>query len=144
MVADSSKVWIGVEFVCSENDELWHKTDEATAAFAIGELEKIGMIHAADVLDHTVIRAEKAYPAYFGAYSQFGKLKDFLDSFKNLYPLGRNGMHKYNNQDHSMLTAMIAIDNIVEGREDKSNLWAVNTEMEFHEGIHVADRKASA
>jgi len=75
----------------------------------------------------------KTYPAYFGSYSRFGEIRAFIDKFKNLILVGRNGMHKYNNQDHSMLTAMIAVDNILGGITDKSNLWEVNTEMEYHE-----------
>jgi hypothetical protein len=75
----------------------------------------------------------KTYPAYFGTYDQFDVLREHLDKFVNLFLLGRNGMHKYNNQDHSMLTAMIAVDNLVAGRTDKSNIWAVNTEEDYHE-----------
>jgi hypothetical protein len=75
----------------------------------------------------------KTYPAYFGAYNRFEEVRSYLDAFPNLFLVGRNGMHKYNNQDHSMLTAMTAVDNILEGRTDKSNIWAVNTEMDYHE-----------
>jgi hypothetical protein len=85
------------------------------------------------VLDATVIRVPKTYPAYFGAYERFEELRQYLDKFSNLFLVGRNGMHKYNNQDHSMLTAMTAVDNILAGRKDKENIWAVNTEMEYHE-----------
>jgi protoporphyrinogen oxidase len=101
--------------------------------FASGELERIEIIEKSDVLDATVIRVPKTYPAYFGTYDQFDVLREYLDKFANLFLLGRNGMHKYNNQDHSMLTAMIAVDNLVEGRTDKSNIWAVNTEEDYHE-----------
>jgi hypothetical protein len=80
-----------------------------------------------------VIRVPKTYPAYFGAYKDFDKIRTFVDKIDNLFLIGRNGMHKYNNQDHSMLTAMIAVDNIAAGITDKSNLWEVNTEMEYHE-----------
>jgi len=85
------------------------------------------------VLDSVVLKMPKAYPAYFGTYSRFAEIRQFLDGFDNLYPVGRNGMHRYNNQDHSMLTAMTAVDNILEGRLDKSNIWELNTEMEYHE-----------
>src|SRR5438132_770756 len=88
---------------------------------------------AADVRDGTVVRMPKTYPAYFGTYNRFDELRSYLDRFENLFLVGRNGMHKYNNQDHSMLTAMTAVDNILAGRTDKSNIWAVNTEMEYHE-----------
>ena len=86
----------------------------------------------ADVLDATVIRMEKTDPAYFGTYDRFHVIRDFVDRYHNLFLVGRNGMHKYNNQDHSMLTAMTAVDNIIEGRRDKANIWAVNTEMDYH------------
>ena len=100
---------------------------------AIGELEKIGIIEPADVRDATVIRMQKTYPAYFGVYDRFDEIRQYIDQLKNLFLVGRNGMHKYNNQDHSMLTAMVAVDNIAAGRTDKANLWAVNTEQEYHE-----------
>lgn len=133
MVADPNKVWIGVEYFCYECDELWKKSDEEMAAFASAELHKIGVLCKEDVLDSIVIRMPKTYPAYFGTYAQFGEVREFVDGFENLFLIGRNGMHKYNNQDHSMLTAMLAVDNIIEGITDKSSLWAVNTEMEYHE-----------
>ena len=85
------------------------------------------------MLDACVIRVPKTYPAYFGAYERFDEVKDYVSKFENLFLVGRNGMHKYNNQDHSMLTAMTAVDNILEGRVDKENIWALNTEMEYHE-----------
>ena len=85
------------------------------------------------MLDATVIRMAKTYPAYFGTYERFPLLREYLDEYENLFLIGRNGMHKYNNQDHSMLTAMLAVDNIIEGRTDKSNIWDVNTEEEYHE-----------
>ena len=100
---------------------------------AIDELAKIEVIRKEDVLRSTVARQRKAYPAYFGAYERFGEVRKFLDRFENLFLIGRNGMHKYNNMDHSMLTAMTAVDNIVEGIRTKSNIWAVNTEEEYHE-----------
>jgi hypothetical protein len=101
--------------------------------FCAGELEKIGILDAGAVLDGTVIHVPKTYPAYFGSYDRFGEIREWIDRFDNLYLVGRNGMHKYNNQDHSMLTAMTAVDNIVTGRKDKENIWSVNTEMEYHE-----------
>ncbi len=133
LVKDSSKVWIGVEYFCYESDKLWKLPEEEMARLAMTELERIGIIEARDVVDWHVERVPKAYPAYFGAYERFGEVQEFLDGFENLFLVGRNGMHKYNNQDHSMLTAMVAVDNIIAGRTDKSNIWAVNTEMEYHE-----------
>jgi protoporphyrinogen oxidase len=133
MVGDPQKAWIGLEYFCNDTDELWHKSDRDMIALAVEEVEKMGIVARADVLDGTVIRMEKTYPAYFGTYDRFHVVRDFVDRYANLFLVGRNGMHKYNNQDHSMLTAMTAVDNIIEGRRDKSNIWAVNTEMEYHE-----------
>jgi protoporphyrinogen oxidase len=133
LVADSTKVWLGAEYFCYESDELWRKPDEELARLAIEELVRIEIIEANDAVDFTVARMPKTYPAYFGAYSRFEEVRRYLDGFGNLFLIGRNGMHKYNNQDHSMLTAMTAVDNIISGRIDKENIWAVNTEAEYHE-----------
>jgi protoporphyrinogen oxidase len=133
MVRDPNTVWIGVEYFCYETDDMWDLPDNEMAALARRELATIGIIREADVLDATVIRVPKTYPAYFGAYERFTEVRSYLDEFENLFLVGRNGMHRYNNQDHSMLTAMTAVDNIIEGRIDKENIWAVNTEMEYHE-----------
>ena len=96
------------------------------------------MIEVGDVIDTTVIRMEKTYPAYFGTFDRFGEIRTYLERYPNLFLVGRNGMHRYNNQDHSMLTAMMAVDNIIAGRTDKSNLWEVNTEMDYHEEAKAA------
>ena len=133
MVANPDHVWLGVEYFCYETDGLWRKPDAEMAAFAAAELDKIGILKREDVLDSVVIHMPKTYPAYFGTYNRFSEVREFLDGFENLFLVGRNGMHKYNNQDHSMLTAMLAVDNIAAGITGKSNLWAVNTEMEYHE-----------
>lgn len=133
LVADKSKVWIGLEYFCYETDDLWKKDDTEIIALGEEELEKMGIIQRRDVLDATVIRMPKTYPAYFGTYNRFPELRRFLDRFENLFLVGRNGMHKYNNQDHAMLTAMLAVENIMAGVTDKANLWDVNTEQEYHE-----------
>lgn len=133
LVADPSKVWIGLEYFCYETDPLWEMPDHEIVQLAVGEMQKIGILRGSDVRDATVIRVPKAYPAYFGTYERFSEVRTYLDQFENLFLVGRNGMHKYNNQDHSMLTAMTAVDNILAGRTDKSNLWAVNTEQGYHE-----------
>jgi protoporphyrinogen oxidase len=133
MVRDPNTVWIDVEYFCGETDPLWHLPDDDMAALARRGLTAIGLIGEKDVLDSTVIRTPKTYPAYFGAYERFAEVRSYLDRFENLFLVGRNGMHKYNNQDHSMLTAMTAVDNIIDGRVEKENIWAVNTEMEYHE-----------
>ncbi|HET6215824.1 MAG TPA: NAD(P)/FAD-dependent oxidoreductase [Acidobacteriaceae bacterium] len=133
MVADPSKTWIGLEYFCYQTDALWKMADEDLKNFAIAEVEKIGILRARDVTDAHVVRVPKTYPAYFGTYDRFHIIREFLDRFHNLYLVGRNGMHKYNNQDHSMLTAMTAVDNIIAGVRDKDNVWSINTEMEYHE-----------
>lgn len=133
MVNDAGKVWLGLEYFCNVGDELWSKDDEAFIQFAIDELDMIGIINKADVADATILREEKAYPSYYGSYGQFDVLKNYLKQFDNLFPIGRNGMHKYNNSDHSMLTAMTAVDNIVNGITDNENIWQINTEEDYHE-----------
>jgi protoporphyrinogen oxidase len=133
LVSDPSKIWLGAEYFCNEGDELWNRSDAEMIALASRELAHIQIIDAADVLDATVARMPKTYPAYFGAYSRFDEVRAYLDGFANLFLVGRNGMHKYNNQDHSMLTAMVSVDNIIAGETRKENIWAVNTEDEYHE-----------
>jgi protoporphyrinogen oxidase len=133
MVADAGNVWLGLEYFCNESDELWNLCDERMVALAIEELGRIGIINPAEVLDSTVLRVEKTYPAYFGTYDRFNEIREHVDRYVNLFLIGRNGMHRYNNQDHSMLTAMMAVDNIIAGDTDKKGLWEVNTEMEYHE-----------
>ena len=135
MVADCSKVWLGLEYFCNEGDSLWNMEDKDFAAFAAGELAKIGIIDAADVCDSTVVRVPKAYPAYFGTYKEMDTVRNFTDPITNLYLIGRNGMHRYNNMDHSMLTAMEAVKNIVNGAVSKENIWNVNVEEEYHEEV---------
>jgi protoporphyrinogen oxidase len=133
MVADSTKVWIGLEYFCYETDPLWTMPDEELKKFAAGELEKIGILKTAEVLDSHVVRVPKTYPAYFGTYDRFTELREWTDGFENLFLVGRNGMHKYNNQDHSMLTAMAVVDGIAAGHVDKAAVWAINSEQEYHE-----------
>ena len=133
LVADPAKVWIGLEYFCYDTDDLWKMKDEDLKQFAIAEVAKIGILNAEDVTDGHVVRVPKTYPAYFGTYERFDELREFTDGFENLFLVGRNGMHKYNNQDHSMLTAMTVVDGIVAGRVDKSVLWRINTEQAYHE-----------
>jgi protoporphyrinogen oxidase len=144
MVANPEHVWVGVEYFCNEGDDLWNRDDAALAELAAFELDKIGIIERSKVLDSTILRMPKSYPAYFGTYNRFDELRAYLDSFENLFLVGRNGMHKYNNQDHSMLTAMMAVDNIIEGRTDKANLWDVNTEQDYHETKDEAAKQPQA
>jgi len=133
LVADRSKVWLGAEYFCYEGDELWTRPDDSMAKLAADELAKIDIIERQDVRDAVVVHMAKTYPAYFGVYDRFQEVRDYVDAIPNLYLVGRNGMHKYNNQDHSMLTAMTAVDNIIAGRRDKQNIWDVNTEPDYHE-----------
>ncbi|HEY0795655.1 MAG TPA: FAD-dependent oxidoreductase [Acidisarcina sp.] len=133
MVADPSKMWIGLEYFCYETDPIWKMSDAELVAFAVAEVEKIGILRAEEVVDSHIVRVPRTYPAYFGTYNRFGIITEYLDKFSNLFLVGRNGMHKYNNQDHSMLTAMTAVDNILAGETRKDNLWSVNTELEYHE-----------
>ena len=133
LVADEDKVWIGLEYFCNDTDAVWKLSDEEMARLAAGEIAKIGIINAEDVEDAHVVRVPKTYPAYFGTYDRFHVIRNYVDRFENLYLIGRNGMHKYNNQDHSMLTAMTAVENIVNGIASKDNIWAINTEMDYHE-----------
>ena len=133
LVENKEKTWIGLEYFCNDTDDLWKLSDADMARFAIEEVAKIGILKAEDVEDSHVVRVPKTYPAYFGSYDQFHVIRGYLDGFENLFLVGRNGMHKYNNQDHSMLTAMTAVENIVNGVTTKDNIWAVNTEMEYHE-----------
>jgi protoporphyrinogen oxidase len=133
LVADSGHVWLGLEYFCQEGDDLWRREDPAMIDFAAGEFEKIGMIDRADVLDGTVIRVPKTYPAYFGAYEEFPRVRAWLDAIGNLWLVGRNGMHRYNNQDHSMLTAKLAVEAILDGTVGKAAIWAVNIDDDYHE-----------
>ncbi len=135
LVADPDTIWLGLEYFCAEGDELWSMRDAGFLDFASRELAQIGLIEPEDVLDGTVVRVPKAYPAYFGAYAGIGQVRDYLDRFPNLFPVGRNGMHRYNNQDHSMLAAKAAVDAIVAGSADKTSLWSVNVEDEYHEQV---------
>lgn len=133
LVANKNNIWIGAEYFCNEGDELWNKSDEEFRLFAIDELAKIDIIDKQDVMDSIVIRMKKTYPAYFGTYDQFYVIREFIDTYENLFLIGRNGMHRYNNMDHSMLTAMVAVDNILNDIPTKDNIWSVNTAQDYHE-----------
>lgn len=133
LVPEADRVWLGLEYFCTEHDELWRLSDAEMQALAIKELAHVELVDPADVISATVIRVPKAYPAYFGTYAQFDALRAFTDAIPNLFLIGRNGMHRYNNQDHSMLTAKAAVDNIVSGCTDKQNIWSVNVDDDYHE-----------
>ena len=133
MVKDPDTIWLGLEYFCDSDDEFWNRTDTEIAETAADELNIIGIVDKDDILDKTVIRMPMTYPAYFGSYDNFDVIKSYVNKFENLFLIGRNGMHKYNNQDHSMLTAMTAVDNIINGINSKDNIWSVNTEQSYHE-----------
>lgn len=135
MTADKSKCWIGAEYFCKKGDDLWTMPNEELIRFASEELASIGLIDTSKVIDGTVVRMPKAYPSYVGSYQDFDLVKVFLNTIKNLYLIGRNGTHKYNNQDHSMLTALEAVTNILSQDSSKDNIWNVNVEQEYHEQI---------
>ena len=134
MVKDPEKtVWIGLEYFCAEGDDFWNLSDEECISLATKELESMGVIRADEVLDSHREKIRKAYPAYFDTYAYMDKLVSFLDGYENLYCVGRNGQHRYNNMDHSMLTAIRAAQAIKQGVTDKHDIWNVNTEKEYHE-----------
>ena len=141
LVADSEHVWVGLEFFCGEGDALWSSADEDMIALAKREMNEIGMADPDECIDAVVLRMPKAYPGYYGAYEHFDEVRTFLDSIENLYCVGRNGMHRYNNQDHSMLSAKRAVEAILAGSSDKSAIWAVNIDDAYHE---ETDRPADA
>lgn len=127
-------VWMGLEYFCTEGDQMWESSDEDFINMAIDELIKMGIIESKEnVLDSTRLKVKKAYPAYFGSYDNFHLVREELDQISNLYCVGRNGQHRYNNMDHSMLTGLLAADFIKENRTEKDALWEVNTEKEYHE-----------
>jgi len=133
MVSDPGTTWIGMEFFCNEGDALWSAPDEALKALAVREMEQLKLADPAERIDAVVIRMPKAYPGYFGSYGRFEELRAWLDRQANLFLVGRNGMHRYNNQDHSMLSARLAAEAILARRTDKAAIWAVNIDDAYHE-----------
>ncbi len=131
MVPEPGRTCLGMEYFCFKGDGLWESTDAALIAQAARELEELGLARATDVVDGTVIRMPKAYPIYDAQYREcLDRVRGFIDPIPNLHTVGRNGMHKYNNQDHSMLTAMMAVWNMQGAGHD---IWSVNTDFEYHE-----------
>ena len=127
-------VWMGLEYFCNEGDEMWSMTDDEFAKMGIKEMVTMNLIDSEDnVLDYHVERVKKAYPAYFDTYEHMDDLRKYLNKIPNLYCVGRNGQHRYNNIDHSMCTSFETVKNILNGVTDKSNIWEVNTEKEYHE-----------
>ena len=126
-------VWIGLEYFCAEGDQFWNMSDKECVDFAVKELTKMGVISEGAVLDAHREKVKKAYPAYFDTYAQFDQVVDYLNTFENLFCVGRNGQHRYNNMDHSMLTAIHAAEAIKHDSTDKGPVWNVNQEKEYHE-----------
>ncbi len=127
-------VWIGLEYFCDEGDDFWNMSEADCVRMAAGELVKMGVLGSeSEVLSSHREKVKKAYPAYFGSYSRMDDITACLDSFPNLYCIGRNGQHRYNNMDHSMLSAMEAVEVMLSGSSDRSSVWNVNTEKEYHE-----------
>ena len=133
LAKDRQTLLLGLEYFCSEGDRFWTMDDRDFIAMAAGELEKIGLARKEDVLEAFVVRVPKAYPAYFGSYERIDVLQKWLNSVQNLYPVGRNGMHRYNNMDHSMLSALRTVDCLAGKGVAKNDVWQVNAEKEYHE-----------
>lgn len=133
MLDDESHFLLGVEYFCTEGDMVWSMDDGEIGKFSVSELAAAGIIRPEDVIKTKIFRQTKAYPAYFGTYSRFGGIRSYLDRFDNLFLAGRNGMHRYNNMDHSVLAGLTAADLIISGSKDKASLWDINTEEEYHE-----------
>ena len=127
-------VWIGLEYFCNEGDEMWSMSDDDFGKLGISEMVKMKLINSeSEVLDYHVERVKKAYPAYFDTYEHMDDLRNYLNTIPNLYCVGRNGQHRYNNIDHSMCTAFETVHNIINNISSKENIWNVNTEKEYHE-----------
>ena len=139
IVADPDAISIGLEYFVNQGDTLWSLPDAQMFELAVDELIKIRVINREDVLDHVVIRMPKTYPAYFGTYDRFSEVGDYLAQVRNLYPLGRNGIHRYNNQDNSMLIAMTAVDGTISDTDVREALWSSNAEQEYHEARRPPD-----
>ena len=136
MVKDlENTVWVGLEYFVNEGDEYWNMNEEDFAKLGIEEMVRIGLIESTeDVIDTHLERVRKAYPAYFDTYSEMDKLTEYIKTITNLYCVGRNGQHRYNTIDHSMVTSFEAVKLILSGSTDQTALWNVNTEKVYHEG----------
>jgi len=137
MIEDpENTIWLGLEYFCTEGDELWNMPEKEFIEFATSELEKINVLKSGSVISAKHVKVKKAYPAYFDSYSNFSIVRDYLNSIENLYCIGRNGQHRYNNMDHSMLTAIEAVKCINKGKTAKEAIWKINTECDYHEEQH--------
>jgi protoporphyrinogen oxidase len=140
MVPDSAKTSLGLEYFCTEGDPVWMMPDEGLIQLTARELERIGLCRAADVEDGCVVRVPRAYAVYGSDYCDaLAVVREFIDSLENFRTIGRNGLHRYNNQDHAMMTGILAVRSMVLG--ELHGLWNVNTDHEYHEEIQVAARR---
>ena len=138
LVADKNNYWIGLEYFCNEDDDLWNKSDEELITLAKKEILELKLTNSDSFIDSTVIREPKTYPAYFDSYKKIDTLINCVNKIDNLFLIGRNGMHKYNNQDHSMLSGFRAAELIANNRvnaKSKEELWKINVEQEYHEEV---------
>jgi protoporphyrinogen oxidase len=134
MVDNINNIWLGLEYFCNDYDTLWNSSNEELKNLAQEEIVKIGIVNSEKALDSIVIKVPKAYPGYFGdSYKNFTVIRENLDKIDNLFLIGRNGMHRYNNQDHSMLTAKEAVNQIINKTNDKNKIWSINIDDEYHE-----------
>ena len=134
MVDEVTKhVWIGLEYFCTEGDEFWTMSDSQFVEMAVKELRQIGFLDQNEPVRKSIrIKVKKAYPAYFGSYAEFETVRNWLNDRSNLFCIGRNGQHRYNNMDHSMMSGIEAVRALL-GETDKTSVWNVNTESEYHE-----------
>ena len=135
MVANpENTVWIGCEYFCNEQDKLWNMSSEEMQKYAISELSQLGIIDKNDVIDSCSEKVKKAYPAYFGTYDEIDAIKSYINTISGLYCVGRNGQHRYNNMDHSMLTSFLCVQTILQNKSDaKDAIWQINSESVYHE-----------
>ena len=140
MAPDASKTSLGLEYFCTEGDDLWNLSDAEVIELGKRELERIGLAKGEDIEDGSVFRVPKAYPVYDAEYSeQLRIIRDFVNDLENFQTVGRNGLHRYNNQDHSMITGGLAVRNLLFG--EKNDLWSVNGDAEYHEEIRHDEKK---
>ena len=143
MVPDASRSSLGLEYFCNEGDELWNRADEALIEQAKCEIQRLGFVSAEEVVDGCVFRMPKSYPIYDSEYEEsLQTIKTYVSGFQNFQTVGRNGLHRYNNQDHSMLTAMLAVRNAL--HDEQHDLWDVNADQEYHEELCVDEPKSSS
>jgi protoporphyrinogen oxidase len=140
MVPDPSKTSLGLEYFCNEGDELWNLSDAELIELGSQEVERIGLALRKDVVEGCVYRVQKAYPIYDSSYKEYiAVIQDFVEDLENFQTIGRNGLHRYNNQDHSMVTAILSVRNIL--FNEKNDLWSINSDPEYHEEINVGEEK---